>query len=596
MKRGRLTRCLAGLLACVLLSGCAPKSSTTFQIFDLPPEPSEQMMDENYTGADYFAPGSESTYVDTQVYNDVIIPAPGTVAGGFGEPDGFDMSESYNEQAYNVNDMIHGDLTYGVVVTSDALINPLQCTNRDLYAVNQLVFESLIDLDEEMRPVPLLADTWEHSGNVWTFTLREGVRFHDGRNLTAGDVDSSYREILRNPGTIWYELAQQIEDMAVVDDRTLRVRSAGAGTMVLYAMTFPVVQQQSIQSTMPQGTGPYWYIRYIEGTSLRLERNPIWWKVPSDQFQSIVVILYKSIRSALFGLEAGEIDAIATDYPVAAINRTLSDRLTVDYSIQTYECIVPNLRHGILSDLAVRQALMYAIDRVTLGNTVYTGMVQECEVPVIPGSWLYDAQATKYNYSPERALQVLHNAGWEDSDYDGILEKEIDGQVRNLSLKLITADRGTTATRSEAAELIAQQLRVIGVDVTVEVGTASALKSALDNGKFELALCGFEMSTMPNLAFLFASQARNSSNYSRYVNNQMDAYLREAYNANDEAMEELLSAMSSVQMQVVEDLPILGLFFRSGVLISKKPLGGLTGTRQYDVLRGIAGVHIEPPI
>jgi peptide/nickel transport system substrate-binding protein len=69
---------------------------------------------------------------------------------------------------------------------------------------------------------------------------------------------------------------------------------------------------------------------------------------------------------------------------------------------------------------------MYAIDRTTLAATVYAGLVQESEVPVVPGSWIYNAQATRFNYSPERALKLLNEAGWTDVDGDNLLEKEIE--------------------------------------------------------------------------------------------------------------------------------------------------------------------------
>ncbi len=98
----------------------------------------------------------------------------------------------------------------------------------------------------------------------------------------------------------------------------------------------------------------------------------------------------------------------------------------MEYSANTYECIVPNLRDQILGDISVRRALMYAIDRTTLAATVYAGLVQESEVPVVPGSWIYNAQATRFNYSPERALKLLNEAGWTDVDGDNLLEKEIE--------------------------------------------------------------------------------------------------------------------------------------------------------------------------
>ncbi|MEG1811994.1 MAG: ABC transporter substrate-binding protein [Clostridia bacterium] len=590
--RARIKRRLALFavmaLVAALLSGCGTQKSTITIV-----SPSAQPAE--YAQAGYYAPDAQP------VYEGEIIPAPGDVAdwsaemaqdaanAEYGAEGGAESGATPNHVTLDTHaggSMTTGDMTYGVVVGMDAAINPLQTIYRDLYAVNQLVFESLVELDQNMQPVPLLADKWEVSGNTWVFTLRSGIPFHNGAALTAYDVVASYQEILLNPANRYWDVVQPISDMQAEDDLTLRVTSKGAGYMLLYAMTFPVAQQSTVQDQLPVGTGPYLYASYNPAISLRLEANPMWWKRASGYIRSVEVVCYRTTKAALVGLELGEIDALATDYPTAALNRSLSDRMTRDYSTQTYECIVPNLKSRILEDINVRRALMYAIDRTTVCETAYAGMAQESEVPVIPGSWLYDPQATKFNYSPERALQLLYDAGWADADQNGVLEKNIDGVLTSLSLKLYTYDRGTTANRSEAAALIAKQLRMVGFDVTVETGLQSDVLKAIDKGSFDLALCAFELSEMPNLQFLLGSNGK--ANYARYKSGIMDGYLQSAYVAG--TADELKSLMSKIQMQVVEDLPILGLFFRSGLMISMESVGGLSGTRQYDALSGLATV------
>lgn len=230
---------------------------------------------------------------------------------------------------------------------------------------------------------------------------------------------------------------------------------------------------------------------------------------------------------------------------------------------------------------------MYAIDRTTLAGTVYTGMVQESEVPVVPGSWLYEPQAARYNYNPERALQILSDAGWDDPGRTGTLQGEVDGSLTKLKLNLLTYDRGTTSTRSEAAEAIAAQLKLVGIDIVISRQSYGDTHRTMLEGKFDLALVAFELSEVPNLYFMLASTGE--SNYMRYKSNEMDKHLRAAYDAK--TPEALQLAMSKVQLQLVDDLPILGLFFRNGVLSSKSPIRGLSGLRRGYVLSGIATVR-----
>ena len=85
------------------------------------------------------------------------------------------------------------DLRMGYVASSVGEINPLMCTERDLVSLNMLAFESVVELDDNMKPTPLLADSWTKDGSVWTFTLRSGIVFHNGAPLTAAEVVESYR-------------------------------------------------------------------------------------------------------------------------------------------------------------------------------------------------------------------------------------------------------------------------------------------------------------------------------------------------------------------------------------------------------------------
>lgn len=482
------------------------------------------------------------------------------------------------------------DFYMAVIIEDESQVHPLKCTQRDFYNLNALVFEGLVELDDTLKPVPLLADRWTVDGDEWTFKLRSGVKFHNGSLLSAADVVASFNEMMKHSNTMWYPLSECITGMRAEDDLTVVVTANGVGEMLLYAMTFPIVQRDTIGNALPKGTGPYWYIDYSVGEYLRIESNPLWWKRSSEDVHTIVALCYRSATQAMAAVENGDVDAIATRGTTAALSRNLNDRMTIDYSTQTYECVVPNLQNSVISSLSIRQALMYAIDRTTLANSAYLGMVQESEVPVTPGSWIYDAQATRFNYSPERAFQILMQDGWADSNGDGILEKDIGGISVEFRLSLITYNEGTSPVRTEAAHAIAEQLGKVGIAVDVETGTLDQVKNRLTDGDFDLALVSYNMSQMPNLAFILSSSG--SANYSKYQSAEMDELLRTAYAAQTEA--EFIDAMSKIQMTVVNELPILGLFFRNGVLISKKTISGLHGLREGYALRGLESASLTP--
>ena len=183
------------------------------------------------------------------------------------EADALAGAETYVQSSINMD----ADLRLGYVASAVGEMNPFICTERDLVSLNQLVFESLIEFDDQMKPAPLLADSWTVEDKVWTFRLREGVVFHNGAPLTASEVVASYQRFLLagelNP---YYSRVQMIESMSAVDDLTLTVNSKYAGYVTLYAMTFPVVQSGTVDDRMARGTGPYWYTEYSTGVGVRL--------------------------------------------------------------------------------------------------------------------------------------------------------------------------------------------------------------------------------------------------------------------------------------------------------------------------------------
>lgn len=576
--RGRFVRLTAVLLAALLLTGCAGGSRTiTLLDTGATATPSyDQSSVDDYSGEGEFASGSAAASPGE------VMPAPATQDQLKNAAQAADERTAAPAASTNYTS---ADVILGIVAAPDAEVNPLHCKYQDIMTINSLVYESMVALDDNRQPSPLLADRWAVSGDTWTFSLRDTASFHDGDRLTARDVVDSYNEIMKYPANYWQPLlSQAVESMTAGDEATVVVKAKGSiGYMLLYAMTFPVASSGTVASAYPMGTGPYWYISYDTGYALRIEQNPLWWRRANTKIHSVVGLFCATNKIAQNLLETGEIDALASDYPTISLSRQLSDRQATDYSTNTYECIVPNLRNSILGDLAVRQALMYAIDRTTLATTVYAGLVQESEVPVIPGSWIYNAQATRFNYSPERALKLLQDDGWKDIDGDNLLEKEVDGSLIDLKLSLITYDRGTTNTRSEAVDLLANQLRMVGFEVTTSVLSSREVYDRMNNGDFQLALCAFELSDIPNLNFLVGKSG--TSNYERYGNDDMENLLRATWSASTET--DLQSDMYSLQLKLVEDLPILGLFFRTGLTVTKIPIGRLDAPRLGDCLRGL---------
>lgn len=509
-----------------------------------------------------------------------LAGAEGVVEGQMAD-DGIEWVENtYVAPTINMD----ADIQLGYVAASTAEINPFNCTERDLVSLNQLVFESVVELDDEMKPQPLLADSWSNQGKKWTFKLRQGVTFHNGAPLTASEVVGSYnRFMMTNELNPYYTRVQMISSMEIVDDLTLVVNSRYSGYVTLYAMTFPVVQGSTLDDRMARGTGPYWYTEYIPGTGVRLEANPLWWK-KDPQVHSIAAVNFADSGDALEALQTNQINMLCTQSSNAAVHRKLSDHTSMDYMTTTYEMLVPNLNDdSVMGDVRMRQAVMYAIDRANVAANAYRGMGIQCEVPVNPSSWLYESQSAIYYYSPERALQLIKECGWSDLTNDGKMNKVNGVMLEDLNIRIITYNESTTNIRENAANLIANYLENVGFNVEVVVYSKSRCLQKVKDRAFDLALVGMQFSESPNLAPLL--QGGGSLNLNNFKNESMETAIGQLASAQTE--EDLKSLYSQIQMIVVERLPVLGLLWRTGTVIASRSLAGLSGLRVGNMLNGI---------
>ena len=475
------------------------------------------------------------------------------------------------------------DIRLGYVASGGGYLNPFQCVDRDLVSLNQLVFESVVELDDNLKPSPLLADSWKNQGKTWTFKLREGVVFHNGANLTAYEVVDSYnRFLLSGELNPYYNRLQMIESMTVVDNLTVEVVSKVAGYVTLYAMTFPIVQSGTMDDAMARGTGPYWYTEYVAGVGVRLEANPLWWK-NDPQVHSVAALGYLDTGDALEALKTNQINMLCSQSSSAAFYRKFSDLTNMDYATFNFEMLVPNLSDSSpLGDVRMRQAVMYAIDRAAVASNAYLGMGVQCEVPVNPASWLYESQSARYYYSPERALQLIQECGWKDLTGDGMMNK-INGVIlEDLEITILTYNEGTNSLRENAANMIADYLEAVGINAEVDVRTRSKAINLIKEKDYDIALVGVQLSEVPDVSDILKAQA--SLNLNSFRNEEMELLLAQVPGADET---QLKSLYSQIQMLVVERLPVMGLVFRSGTVLSSRSLSGLRGLRMGNTLNGI---------
>ena len=411
-----------------------------------------------------------------------------------------------------------------------------------------LLFDGLTKLDEQGNVVPDLAETWTISadGLTYDFRLRAGLQWHDGAAVTAADVLYTVGAMQADdfPGVSWLKVLWQSVEVAAPegpDGLAVQFRLEQPLAPFLDYTTIgllpahlwqavPVAQMRESQfNTRPVGTGPF-QLGQISATRIELAVNPRYHgAVP--YLTGLAFRFYPDHQSLLPAFDRGEIDGVSSIWPAeidAAAKRENLQLFTAPLS--GYTLIYLNLQNPnvpFFEEKPVRQALLYALDRQGLIDTTLHGQGVVAHTPILPGTWAYDAEASRYDYDPEHARQLLDEAGWADSDGDGVRDR--DGE------KLAFILLGDNQAMIEA---IATAWAQIGVQVAAQNVTLPGLTSDfLAPRTFDAALVHWELAGDPDPYPLWHStQIQDGQNYAGWDDAAADAAIEQARAITDRAV------------------------------------------------------------
>ena len=487
-------------------------------------------------------------------------------------------------------------LTVGIQTNKTTTISPLYPLERDMMSIYNLVYESLVTVDDDYLPAPGLAERWEMSsaGKTWTFHLRENVTFSDGTPLTAHDVVATAQHILDRAADEYADdkgyyrnLAYFINTISASDDYTVVVKSKRSYWAVPYAMTFPILPADRVQQENPPGTGAYVIESFSPGDYIYLRANPNWWQ-NQPKVQEITVLCHANDKDVIESYEYARVDTIFTRSIAAAQYKSGTSSLALDYRTNQLETLQMNNSSWELTE-NVRKAIRYLVDPDKLANTVYMGMVNRTDTPMINGTWMYD-DSISFEYSVEKAKALLEEDGWYDMDDDGVLDKlNEDGEARRLHLRFYVYEEPDNDVRVEAANMIADQLAQAGIEVIPTTVTLTEMSERLSAGSYDLALVAYAMDVCPDPGFLL--MRGNTGNYARYRSDTMTELCETL--RTQTTQEDYQSVLYQIQQQFAQDCPFICLYYRAGAVLTRKMYTTARDVRELDLLRGISLFHEE---
>lgn len=465
-------------------------------------------------------------------------------------------------------------------------LNPILTNNIYVRDYSEFIFESLTKLDKSQKAVPVLAKSWEVSEDTltWTFHVKEDIHWHDNMPFTAEDVEFTLNAIINSPNSSYKTNVSNITTFTVVDQKTFRIVLGTPNSFTAELMTFPILPKHyffgedfltSAKNNTPIGTGPYKFSEFSPGQFVKLKSNENWWKAEQDDkalaklpyIEEIEICLYEKTKIGSDAFQGGDIDVLTIDRSLWSKYNGRQDIVMKRYTTNNFEYIAFNLSNKILKLPEVRQAIAYAVDKTKIINDILPGEAVASDLPLMPDTWLNDTNAVFYSTDKEKARKLLEDSGWKESN--GLLYKRINGANTALKLELLVNE--DNSLRVKVAEEIKNQLKEIGIELTIKKQKWEDELKSLDKNRFDMVFIGCQVTSIPDLSFMYSSET-GTLNLSSYSNIEVDEYLKKIMSEkNKELKKEYYLKMKEL---INQDLPYLGLYFYNDAVVYSKKIKG----------------------
>ena len=447
-------------------------------------------------------------------------------------------------------------------------LDPHIASSYSSYQILNNVLEGLTFYDDDMNLQPWLAESWEQSedGLTWTFHLRQGVLFSNGREMTAEDVKWSYERLI-DPETGAGNAARvgppetQIE---AIDDYTVAITHPEPFGIFPQSVGFDkstgIVAKESLEDdgtiNVPIGTGPF-QISEVEGTTrLVLTKNENYWQEGLPYLDSIEITPIPDDTVRETALRGGEVDWILAIAPQSYEAMQEDANIVVDTAPQlSYDYIGINLTREPFTDVRVRQAIALALDREQLCAAGFFGICEAIQGPIGTGSpWFFDY--APYGQDVERAKELLAEAGYADG-----FEMEL----------LPTVQYGETV---RAAQVLQQQLAAIGITASINAPEWSEWLELEGNFQYDAYICNWNGLIDADQYYYLQHRTGQVFNFTGYSNEDFDALVDEGRSISD--FDQRYAIYEKANQILVDDAPYVYMYNKKEIRAYAPNVHGFT--------------------
>ena len=455
------------------------------------------------------------------------------------------------------------------MANSPAILDPRIGADEASQKAHQLLFSSLVRIDDDLRVVPDLAESLEQPDPLtYVARLRRGVLFHNGGELTADDVVYTFGSFL-DPAFGGRSGAYRLVDRVTARDPytvEFRLKEPFASFPINLVMGIVQAGSGDANTRTPVGTGPYRLAQFVPDDRLVLEPFPAYWRgAPAHHPVVLKVVPDDTMRG--LELRKGTVDLVVNDLsPDIVAELRAEGRLNVVTAPGSdYAYVGLNLTHPVLGHPDVRRAVGHAIDRTAIVTHLRRGLATEAVGIIPPMSWAFEPEVFDFRHDPAEAERLLDRAGFPDPDGAGPRPR--------FSLTLRTS---TSEVYRLQAAAIQHDLARVGVRVDVRSTETQTLFSDILRGNFQMYTAVFVGVTDPDmLRRVFHSGQRPPSGLNRvhYRNEEVDRLIEAAAGAPDD--QQRRAFYGRAQRLIARDAPYIPLWYRTNVAVFQPNLEGV---------------------
>lgn len=455
-----------------------------------------------------------------------------------------------------------GEITVGIAQDLDDSLDPHQTVAAGTREVLFNIFEGLVEPNSDGEMIPAVAEkyTLSEDGTTYTFTLREGVKFHNGQTVTAEDVVYSINRCAAVPEGQEKPLVaafSAVKSVEALDEKTVAVTIAQRDLEFISYMTAAIIPADyENQDTAPVGTGPFKFVSRTPQQDFVMERFEDYWGAPA-WLDKVTYKICENADALVMNLNGGSIDLCAhlTSAQASQLNQNFQ---VLEGTMNLVQAIYLNNQAKPFDNQLVRQALCYAIDRQGIMDMVADGHGTAVGSSIYPAFTKYflPELVDKYPHDVAKAKELLAQAGYPD------------GFDMTISVP------NNYQPHMDTAEVVAEQLREAGINVTIQPVEWSTWLDTIYNGRqFQATVVGVDAANMTARAMLERFTSDYGKNFINYNNPAYDALFQKAINAQDEAEQtDLYKQMETMLADTAANVYIQDL---CDLVAMRQDLGGL---------------------